>query len=163
MDSNPYTYKKNIVSQWGEDGIIEEIFKRIGTTSKLCVEFGAWDGKHFSNTWNLWNNHNWSAILIEGDAKRFKVLKHNTEHNNKITPVQAYVSIQGKNSLDRILVDTAHVAAVDLLSIDIDGDDYHIWKNLNHVTPRVVVIEHNPTVPPDSGSIICRLALHFMI
>ena len=51
---NCVSYKKNIFSQNGEDGIIEEIFKRLNDVSdKKCCEFGAWDGKHLSNTCNL--------------------------------------------------------------------------------------------------------------
>ena len=65
-------YKKNISSQNGEDGIIEEIFKRIKNISDYhCCEFGAWDGKYLSNTYNLIKNHNYNALLIEGDKKRF--------------------------------------------------------------------------------------------
>ena len=64
-------YSNNITSQFGEDGIIKEIFNRIGTKYKICVELGAWDGKHFSNTWNLWFNNEWHAILIEADKNKF--------------------------------------------------------------------------------------------
>ncbi len=63
-------YKKNIFSQYGEDGIIEQIFKRLESVSdKQCCEFGAWDGKFLSNTCNLITNHNYEAILIEADKK----------------------------------------------------------------------------------------------
>ena len=71
-------YKKNIFSQYGEDGIIEEIFKRLGNVSdKRCCEFGAWNGKFLSNTCNLITNHNYEAILIEADKKRFDELNIN--------------------------------------------------------------------------------------
>jgi len=56
MNNDLAYYKKNVTSQWGEDGIIEEIFRRIGMGGKFCIEIGAWNGKYLSNTWNLWHN-----------------------------------------------------------------------------------------------------------
>jgi hypothetical protein len=53
MRADLSVYEKNITSQFGEDGIIEEVLNRIGIENASCVEFGAWDGKHFSNTWQL--------------------------------------------------------------------------------------------------------------
>jgi hypothetical protein len=46
-------YGTNVTSQSGEDGILREVFARIGLKSRWCVEFGAWDGKKFSNTFDL--------------------------------------------------------------------------------------------------------------
>jgi len=48
-------YRKDVTSQTGEDGIIDKVFEIIGTQSKWCVEFGAYDGKFCSNTYNLIN------------------------------------------------------------------------------------------------------------
>ena len=77
-DFNFEIYKKNIFSQYGEDGIIEEIFKRLeGVSDKQCCEFGAWDGKFLSNTCNLITNHNYEAVLIEADEKKFNELNIN--------------------------------------------------------------------------------------
>lgn len=140
-------YKKNITSQWGEDGIIEEILKRIGTGSTgTCVEFGAWDGKHMSNTYNLWHNKGWSAVLIEGDSKRATDLKDAIREYSKVTPYRAFVEETGVNSLDSILSKLSRTS-IDLLSIDIDGDDYYIFKSLSN-RPRVIIVEYNPTIPP---------------
>lgn len=141
-------FESNIQSQYGEDGVIEEIFNRISHINKYCVEFGSWDGIHLSNTWHLWHNLDWSALLIEGEKERFKVLKENTEQFQKVKIVNEFVSIQGESSLDSILRKTSAPEVFDLLSIDIDGDDYHVFSSLNDFKPRVVVIEYNPTIPP---------------
>ena len=70
-------YRKNIHSQNGEDGVIDEIFKRINLASlsheKWCVEFGAWDGKHYSNTFHL-VEQGWNAVYIEGDIEKYSDL-----------------------------------------------------------------------------------------
>lgn len=141
-------FEKNIKSQYGEDGVIGEIFARIGTENKICVEFGAWDGTHLSNSWNLWHNQDWSAYLIEGVAERVKDLEKATSSFPKVHPIEAFVMPEGKNSLDEILSKHKVPKDLDLLSIDIDGDDYYIFQHLNNFRPRVIIIEFNPTVPP---------------
>lgn len=142
-------YKNNIRSQFGEDGIIKEIFERVGASTKVCIEFGAWDGEHLSNTWNLWNNHGWKAILIEGDKIKYDTLLEKYKNNKSITCIHSYVTASGQNSLDQIILNHQLNETIDFLSIDIDGNDYHILKNLN-AKPRIVCIEYNPTIPPDT-------------
>jgi predicted O-methyltransferase YrrM len=141
-------FEKNIKSQYGEDGVIAEIFARIGTENKICVEFGAWDGVHLSNSWNLWHNQDWSAYLIEGVPEKVKVLEQTIAAFPKAHAIEAFVMPQGKNSLDDILSRHNVPKTFDLLSIDIDGDDYYIFQHLDHFRPRAVIIEFNATVPP---------------
>ncbi len=143
-------YASNTVSQNGEDGILAEIFRRIKPRSELCVEFGAWDGKHLSNTWALWHDAGWSAILIEGDRDRFLQLQQAIDKFPSVKSINAYVASEGVNCLDSLLANAGvGVDAIDLLSIDIDGDDYHVWDALTRFRPRVVIIEYNPTIPPE--------------
>jgi hypothetical protein len=149
LDSNPMNFRKTVTSQWGEDGIIEEIFKRIGTQNRLCVEFGAWDGQYLSNTWDLWNNKSWSAILIEGEVERAKALEKSVQDFAKVTTYNAFVKARGEDSLENILSKLNAPTNLDLLSIDIDGDDYYVFESLTKFTPRVVIVEYNPTIPPE--------------
>ena len=140
-------YKKNTFSQFGEDGIIEEIFKRLSDVSdKRCCEFGAWDGKFLSNTCNLITNHNYEAILIEADKKRFDELNINFP-DKKIIKINKFVNFSGENSLDNILENTSFNKDFDFLSIDIDGCDYWIFESLSKFTPKVICIEFNPSIP----------------
>jgi hypothetical protein len=141
-------FEKNIQSQFGEDGVIEEIFKRIGYENKICVEFGAWDGVHLSNTWNLWHNEDWTAYLIEGDPVKAQALERSIKDFPKVKAINAYVTPEGKSCLDNILKEYNLPENFDLLSIDIDGDDYYILKHLKTFRPKVIIIEFNPTVPP---------------
>ena len=139
-------YKKNIFSQFGEDGIIEEIFKRlIDVSDKRCCEFGAWDGKFLSNTCNLITNHNYEAILIEGDKKRFNELNINFPEK-KIIKINKFVNFSGENSLDNILENNSFNKDFDFLSIDIDGCDYWILESLSKFTPKIICIEFNPSI-----------------
>lgn len=144
------TYRRNVRSQFGEDGIIEEIFNRIGVTNSWCVEFGAWDGEYLSNTWNLLHNNGWHGILIEGDAQKASELQERLSGSNgRIQALNHFVGWAGDDSLENILKRTNLPPNFDLLSIDIDGNDWHVWNSLGYYVPRVVVIEFNPTIPND--------------
>jgi hypothetical protein len=141
-------YASDITSQFGEDGIIQELFQRLGVEVGTCVEFGAWDGKHYSNTWTLWHNKGWRAVLIEGDESKAKELAANTASFPNVCVHQAYVVDKGDNALDSMLKRLNISNDIDLLSIDIDGNDYYIFESLELYQPRVVVVEINPTIPP---------------
>lgn len=144
---NLTTYKKNITSEAGEDGILEKIFEIIGSGNKTCVEFGAGDGKLLSNSYNLVNHHGWGAVYIESDKNNFSKLKKRYELNKKVICLKKFVDLQEYSCLDKILSDIHLIKNFDLLSIDIDGNDYHIWDSIKEYAPRVVVIENNGTIP----------------
>jgi hypothetical protein len=140
-------HEANIASQYGEDGIIEKIFETMPPAGKWCVEFGAADGKYLSNTWNLLTNHGWGGCMIEGRPDHFPTLRK--RWGSGVACVSAYVEPEGQKSLDSILDSVSAPVEFDLLSVDVDGMDWHIWKSLSKHLPRVVVIEFNPTVPND--------------
>jgi len=116
-------------SQGGEDGVLLRLFERIGVANRYFVEFGAWDGLHLSNTANLRLSHGWSGLLLEGSDRADGEL------------------------VKRALVDAANIEGLfaaydvprefDLLSIDIDGNDYWVWKAITNYSPRVVIVEYN--------------------
>lgn len=141
-------YAKNIHSQFGEDGILEYIFLVMKTRNPWCVEFGAWDGIAFSNT-RAFIENGWNGVLIEPNPRKFKVLQKNNAQFPKVHLLQEFVQFEGSNSLDNLLQRTEIPKSFDLLSIDIDGNDYHIWESVQHYTPKVVVIEFNATIPHD--------------
>jgi hypothetical protein len=140
-------YKDNVTSQFGEDGILRELFQRLGVTHRIAVEFGAWDGYLSSNTWDLWHNHGWKAYLFEANDGKFETLRRNSAGYPGVVAEKRFIRIQGPDSLDEVLMQHALPRDFDLLSIDIDGDDFYIFKNLTRFRPRVVVIEYNQTIP----------------
>jgi hypothetical protein len=137
------TFAADVTSQNGEDGMINELFRRLGVSKGWCVEFGAWDGEHLSNTWALWNQQGWSALLIEGDPHRCQKLSESTAAFPDVITKEAFVSADGPNSLDVIFSSTSIPKDFDLLSVDIDSDDYRVWEGLKNYQPKVVVIEYN--------------------
>jgi hypothetical protein len=143
------SFKNNRHSQYGEDGIIEEILRRIGNSSGIdswCVEFGAWDGKHLSNTYDLISRKGYRAVLIEGDSAKHRLLCKNIPRED-VHKICEFVTFDGDSTLDNILARTPIPINFDLLSIDIDGCDYHIFESLERYRPKIICIEFNPTVP----------------
>ena len=140
-------FKYNIYSQNGEDGIIQELILRLeGKISKepWCVEFGAWDGIHMSNTFNLVEN-GWNAFYIEGNRERYSQLKKTCKKFSNILSECKYVEkdSQSPNSLDNILRSKKIPIDFDILSIDIDSFDLEIWESLRNYSPKIVIIEIN--------------------
>ncbi len=129
MLSDLETYERGIHSQGGEDGVLARLYECIGTTNKYFVEFGAWDGCHFSNTANLRLNHGWTGLLMEGSDRAAEGLVR-----------REFVDAENVNSLfSKYRVPERF----DLLSIDIDGNDYWVWKAIEGCVARVVVVEYN--------------------
>ncbi|MCB1774569.1 MAG: FkbM family methyltransferase [Gammaproteobacteria bacterium] len=150
MSKNPtwlLDFKHNVYSQGGEDGVLSAILDRLPDTDRWCVEFGAWDGIHLSNVRNLIQERDYSAVMIEGSHTRSEELRSNYADNPRVFPVNAFVGFTAADGLDRILADTPITRDFDLLSIDIDGNDYHVWKAVGEYRPKVVCIEFNQTIP----------------
>lgn len=147
MLSDLRAYERQVHSQGGEDGVLERIFDCIGTTNRRFVEFGAWDGEKLSNTAHLRLEHGWRGLLLEGDPERQSPL---VEHE--------MVTAENVNAL---FEKYGVPQSFDLLSIDIDGNEYWVWKAIEGYRPRVVVIEYNvffgtgvsKTMPYDPGHV----------
>ena len=138
-----HNFCKNVYSQNGEDGIIEQIFKELEIKQGFFCEFGASDGIQSSNSLALIKN-NWKGVLIESNANLFHKLQNNIT-NKEITLLNLAVDYDrnSKHSLDNILQTTNAPKDLDFLSIDIDSDDIFIWEGLTHFRPKVVMIEAN--------------------
>lgn len=140
-------WASNTYSQTGEDGVLQEIVRRLGEGTKVSVEFGAGDGVSCSNTRNLWRHQGWKAVLIEADGDLYKRMVANLQEPvaANVTAKWAKVETSGSGSIDGILT-TLGIQAVDFMSIDVDGDDYWIFAGME-ARPRIVSIEFNKTIP----------------
>lgn len=138
----------NYTSQFGEDGIIEEVFKMIGTKNKWCVECGASDGILFSNT-RLLIEQGWNSVQIEADESKFNKLQRLYSDDDKVITINQKATLNIQNNLDSILDQTECPTNLDLMVIDVDGQDFHLWNTLFKYKPRVIVVEHNPDIEDD--------------
>src|SRR6266566_395581 len=140
-------FKSNVYSQTGEDGITQKALSILPQTDKWCVEFGAGDGEFLSNTRKLIDQQSYSAVLIESSRDAFRSLQQRFSSNPKVVTINQAVGLTAENKLDNILKATPVPRDFDFLSIDIDGNDYHVWKSISQYEPKLVCIEFNPTIP----------------
>lgn len=131
-------YIAYVYSQNGEDGILAECLSRIGNERGYAVEFGGFDGITNSNTRRLLEN-GWTGLMIEADSALFEKLKENTKDLVGVDIACCRVAPANINDL---------VKDCDVLSIDVDGDDYKIW-NAYKGSAKMVIIEVNSMFPPD--------------
>lgn len=117
--------EKSVFSQKGQDGVIEAIFSQLNANNKFCIEFGAGDGKHLSNTANL-ENKGWERVLFDVDPKSEFITHCNITAEN----------------INDVFNETNIPYGIDYLSIDIDGNDLWVWEALKKM-PKVVSIEYN--------------------
>jgi hypothetical protein len=127
-------WEKKVYSQNGEDGLIEYIFDAIGVTNRYYVEFGTQDGSE-CNTKYLRKFKSWKGLLMDGD-KRFQ--------SNSINLHTEFITAE---NIEQLLDKYNVPIEFDLLSIDIDGNDYWVWKAIKKYHPRLVVIEYNAAIP----------------
>ncbi|MFV2061145.1 MAG: FkbM family methyltransferase [Gammaproteobacteria bacterium] len=139
-------FGEKIYSQNEEDGIIKEIFNRIGVTNKIFVEFGIGDGLE-NNTLALLLS-DWKGLWMDGSTRSINNIKDHFKcviNNNRLKALEIFVTKENINELISTNIDEKEI---DLLSIDIDGNDATIFKAITAISARVVVIEYNSKFPP---------------
>ena len=146
-----------VFSEFEEDGILLFLFAVLGSRSKTFVDVGSADGLR-SNCANLAINFGWDGLFIDGEPERLSLGKKIYARNPDVflyppTFVQGMVT---RETINDIISSAGFAGEVDLLSIDIDGNDYWVWEALTAIKPRVVIIEthvefgrHNIVVPYD--------------
>jgi len=145
-------YRSDVYSQNGEDGVLKEILERLGIPGQeegWCVEFGAWDGVHLSNTFRLVEQESWNAIYIEGDPEKYQALCATATSFPAIEPKNSWVGdLPPAKSLDAILRGSALPLEYHVLSIDIDSYDLAVWAQHRDYSPAIVIIEIESSIPP---------------
>jgi hypothetical protein len=136
-------FEKRVYSQNGEDGIIEEILRRIGSDTRYFVEFGVESGVE-CNCARLVLQQGWRGLFIEGNAGQFAKLVE----RYRPYPVRCVQALVTSANIEALFEANGVPPDFDVLSIDIDGNDYWVWSALRRWRPRLVAIEYNPTHPP---------------
>ncbi len=174
-------YEKKIFSQNGEDGILEFIFSKIGTTNKFSVEFGVGNGFECNTVYFLekkgWDglmmdygadqNIQWKSViekawsnknlgLIDNIKKDVKFIKKILNRSKRSTQFKRDVKNERvtAENIQNLFKKYNVPESFDLLSIDIDYNDYWVWKAITDYSPRVVVIEYNSSIPPNESRVV---------
>lgn len=135
-----------VYSQHEEDGIIQEIFRRIGTANRTFVELGVETGVECNTVKLLIEG--WRGTWIEANPQGCKAIAASFAdflRDRRLTLQQSFVTAENINAL---IENSGFKGEIGLLSIDIDFNDYWVWKAVNAVSPRAVVIEYNAGLHP---------------
>lgn len=127
-------------SQWGEDGIIDWLVARMPGIPRTFIEFGVEDYRE-SNTRLLAQLRNWRGLLMDGSEDHIREIRSQDIYwRHGLTAKYAFID---RDNINRLLEAEGMVGRVGLLSVDIDGNDYWVWKSINVVSPAIVVAEYN--------------------
>jgi hypothetical protein len=146
-----HRYERQIFSQHGEDGIIEEIFHRIGAPSRTFLEIGVEDGKE-NNTAHL-VQQGWHGVWIDGDQPALQRAAQEFAKPMQESRLKLIAAMVTAENIGRILSDNGVSRELDLMSLDIDRNTYFLWKALADYKARLVVrIGRWNTPPINSGT-----------
>lgn len=139
-------------SQFEEDGIILYVLSMIGMKTKKVVEISCGDGSECMST-NLILNHGYQGFLFDGDAKRLKkaIRFFSSKKDSRLTPPTIKLAWVTRENVNQLLKDIGSSGEVDLLSLDIDGNDYWVWDAISEISPRLCVFETHNIIPSDKS------------
>lgn len=135
-------------SQFEEDGILLYILSIIGMKTKKVVEICIGSGDECMAT-NLILNHGYQGFLFDGDDQNIKRAKKffKSKKDCLLTPPLIRRAWVTKDNINDLLCESGAQGEVDVLSIDIDGNDYYIWEAITEINPRLCIFETNNVVP----------------
>jgi hypothetical protein len=146
-DKRLLKFEHQVFSQGGEDGIVREIFRRIGVESRRFVEFGVGDGLENNTAFLL--QQGWSGVWIEGDGAHGAAIRSKFKDAITDDRLTLVVELVTADNAINLVPARARDEPLDLLSIDLDRSTFAIWQSLASLRPRVVVIEYNAVWPAD--------------
>lgn len=136
-------------SQTGEDGMLLLIYSLIGTTNRRVVELCAGNAVQ-SNSANWIIHHGWTGLLIDGDSLNFEIARKFYDQCRD-TPIWQPTIVKRwitKENVNTTIKEHNFSGNLDLLSLDLDGNDYWIWDSLDVVQPRVMIVEYESGFGP---------------
>ncbi len=133
-----------------EEGLYRYLLNVVKPETKYCIEFGARDGTT-AHTRELVDRYGFSALYIEGDPDAAKRLKENLSSNSFVTTIQSFITAE---NIEALFKEGNVPARPYLLTIDIDGNDYYVWKAITHYRPVFVCVEYNASYGADSDFVI---------
>lgn len=132
----------NIFSKHNEDGILLSIVKEIECQNNLFIDIGSNDCIN-SNCANLAFHHGWKGSFIDGNKRvlnrgKYIYEKHFTDLTNDFSFINTIVTV---DNINLIISQLVGFKKIDLMCIDLDGNDYFIWDAINIINPKIVLVE----------------------
>ncbi|SDS02241.1 hypothetical protein [Gramella sp. MAR_2010_147] len=129
-----------VFSQWGDDGIIQYLINHLSIENKSFIEFGVEDYQE-ANTRFLLVNDNWSGLVLDGSSENIlKIKKDEIFWKYDLRVKNAFITAE---NINEIIKEEGIEGEIGILHIDIDGNDYWIWKALEVVDPIIMIVEYN--------------------
>ncbi len=139
-NANINDHELKVFSQFGEDGIIDFLVKKIDLKTRTFVEFGVEDYEE-SNTKFLLEAKNWKGLVFDSSQKFIDTIKKKDFYwRNNLIAVKAFITVE---NIDNLIKKNFLHKEVGLMSIDIDGNDYWVWKAIESYKPAIVIVEYN--------------------
>jgi hypothetical protein len=129
-----------VFSQFGDDGIIQYLVSKLDLPNKTFVEFGV-ESYRESNTRFLLVNNNWKGLVIDGSQKNIDFIRR--DYLSTVFQLYSECAFITKDNINDLIARMSFHQDLGLLSIDIDGNDYWIWKAITAVHPIIVISEYN--------------------
>lgn len=149
-------FEFKIFSQWGEDGIIQYLTRHVPLANRTFIEFGVEDFSE-SNCRFLLMKDNWQGFVIDGsDANMARLRASQMYWKHRLTARAAFID---RDNVVSLLDESGFDRDLGILSVDVDGVDYHLLERLSAWQPRIVIVEYNSafgstravTVPYDAS------------
>ena len=138
-------YQAQICSQNHEDGIVHEIFRRIGATDKVFAEIGVGNGNENNTAFLL--SQGWTGFWVDGDRGFLEALRGRDDLQDEC--LKHLVSFVTRENVADLFRQLGVPREFDFLSLDINQNTYYAWEGLQEYRPRVVAVEYNAAPPPD--------------
>ncbi len=133
-------------SQFGEDGIIQFLVNRLPGIQPVFIEFGV-ESYVEANTRFLLRHNNWKGLVIDGSKDNISIIRNSDLYwRHELSAVDAFIT---KENINKLFLDNGFTGEIGLLSIDIDGNDYWVWEEINSVSPAIIIAEYNSYFGPD--------------
>jgi hypothetical protein len=135
-----------VSSQWGDDGIIQYLIAQVAVKERSFVEFGV-ENYEEANTRFLLENDNWRGLILDGNSDNMAAVRSsNLFWRHDLSATAAFIT---RDNINDLISRAGFTGAIGLLSIDIDGNDYWVWKAIDVVDPDIVICEYNAVFGPD--------------
>jgi hypothetical protein len=149
----PLTRHERRISEPGgviEEGVMEHLLSVVPPVTRYCIEFGARDGSR-AHTRRLVEHHGFGACYIEGDPGAAARLQANFSARSDVAAISSFVT---RENIEGLFASAGVPPEPWLLVIDIDGNDYHVWKAIEHYRPWFVCIEFNASYGPEADFVV---------
>jgi hypothetical protein len=136
----PEDWGYKVFSQSGDDGYLAVLADRVGLGPRRFVEFGFAPVQNNLLAFAMY--HRAAGLFMDGSARHCRIAGRMLRYlrGSDIKVRHAWIT---KDNVDALIAENIGAGEIDVLSIDVDGNDYWLWQAIVSVQPRIVVMEYN--------------------